>query len=156
MAIDVISRHKKQKGGDNVAVQGQHKSGHYQNSRLDDSLRGLKSKSRPRRRIGGFMMHQMKRFEQFGVVHGAVRPVKIGIVQQNKQEKRQHSVSRSVLIPIFVEHRMWPNDGVIKNHSNQRKHNKSQNRIENFALIVSRFLEFRLNFAGLFLIFFQT
>ena len=43
----------------------------------------MKSVRGPGGWIRGFVMNQMKYFEKFGVMHGPMCPVKVGIMQEN-------------------------------------------------------------------------
>jgi len=73
----------------------------------------MKGEGGPRRWIGAFVMHQMHGFKQAWVVHNAMRPVEIGIVDNQCHWDAEKKPPHRIVAEIAVD------EGIILNRMNE-------------------------------------
>jgi hypothetical protein len=67
----------------------------------------MKSISSPWRRVGGFVMHQMKNPENFWMMHQPVCPVKIGIMNDEHEWEGGIKIKQAMFINVVVKCSVW-------------------------------------------------
>ncbi len=73
---------------------------------FDNGFKGMKCHCCPRRRVGGQMVNFVKVRKQRALVHQSVRPIKVGVVNDKREEYREHKVSNAVIMNILIYHRV--------------------------------------------------
>ncbi len=63
----------------------------------------MKCEGSPRRWVGAFVVHQMHGFKQAWVVHNAMRPIEISIVDNQRCRDAEEKPPHRVIIKIAVD-----------------------------------------------------
>lgn len=113
------------------------KGKYIDDARLHHGLGRAKGKGGPRRWVGAFVVQQVKKLEQFGVVHEAVRNIKIGIVHEQHYRKDEDIVSGAVLAELAVKSSVRLDGGLVEHQGYQCKNNKSDKGVKHFAAIIA-------------------
>lgn len=103
---------------------------------LNDGFQRMKSKRSPRRWVRAFVMHQMHVFEDRFPMHGAVRPVEIGIMQNDQHWNAQPKIKLPIFAYIHVDGALTAFDQVQREHTYNGKHNNGTQRVKDFSLNV--------------------
>ena len=93
---------------------GNGKKKHCKDAGLYNRFQRMKGIRGPRRWINRFVVHQVQNAEQLFVMHDAVRPVEVGIVQQQHQRKRQEKIQPSMRFDVRVQRRVNGNSRYVQ------------------------------------------
>lgn len=137
MAVHIIDGHKHQKHHDVHKVDGDGKGKYIDDARLYHCFRRAEGKRGPRRWVGAFVVQQVKEFKQLGMVHEAVRKIKIRIVHEQHYRKDEDIVSSTVLAKCVVKSGVWLNSRVVEHQRHHCKNNKSDKGINHFAAVIA-------------------
>jgi hypothetical protein len=137
-------------------VQGVYGNGEQEDDEdpyFEDGFQWMECVCGPGRGIGGSVMHQVKQFEQFRVMHGAVHPVEIGVVQDQHDRERHEEPCPPVIRYIRVECGVW-SDIIIfqQEQGNQCKDQDGSDGEAYFPQVVFVFREFALDLPAGFLL----
>lgn len=108
---------------------------HCYDQRLQNGFKGMKGIGCPGRWIGGFMMDEVYVLENFGMMHEAMRPVEIGIMEEEHPDKSEEVIGLAVLMDVIVEVGVRFQDGE-GDHAHGGKDAHRDGGIKNIPLIV--------------------
>lgn len=96
--------------------------------------------SRPRRWAGRFMVYQVKKLKQFGMVHHPVCPIEVSVVDDEHEREGQKEINPAMVADVLVELRVGPY-GIVGEENNRQcaKDQNGNHRIENISPMVGHF-----------------
>ena len=98
MTVDIVDDHKQKKQDHMGLMQRQTHYKQGEDANLHQGLPRVKRIRRPRRGIGGLVVNAMHPFVEPRKVHQPVRPIKIGIMQKQKDRKNQEIIKPTPLV----------------------------------------------------------
>ena len=84
-------------------VKRHHQYNHRNHADFQDSLKRMKRQGSQRRWVPGQVVYPVQHGKQTGVVHHAVHPVKIGVVQKHQEPKGKEQIAPAVFAHIEVD-----------------------------------------------------
>jgi hypothetical protein len=135
--IYIIDRHKYQKSHDMHKMDGDGKGKYIDNTRLHHGFRRAKGKRSPGRRVGTFVVQEVKEFEQFGMVHQAVRKIEIGVMHQQHHQKYQYIIRGTVFSKLGIKSSVGLDGRVVEHQRHQCKYEKSDDGKKHFAAVIA-------------------
>jgi hypothetical protein len=88
----------------------------------------MKRKRSPRRRVNRIVVNSVNELEYRGLMHPAVRPIEIGLVQKKGNENTREKISPSILGNIQIDLRVTRFPRPEKEDSGERKNDATHNR----------------------------
>lgn len=137
MAIYIVQGHEYQKHHDVRKMDGNGKGKYIDDARLHHGLGRAKGKGGPRGWVGAFVVQQVKELEELGMVHEAVRNIKIRIVHEQHHGKDEEIVRGTMLAQLCIKSSMRLDNGVVEHQRHQGKNYKRDTGIHHFPPVIA-------------------
>lgn len=146
VAIYIVQRHEYQKYHDVRKMNGDGKGKYIDDARFYHGFGGTKGKRGPRRWVRAFVVQQVKEFKQLGMVHEAVRKIKIRIVHKQHHRKDEDIIGSAVFAEMAVKSSVWFDRRMVEHQWYQGKNNEGDERENHFAAVIAALWPTCLNF----------
>lgn len=146
MAIDIVDHHDEQKEGDGQGMHGHDKCNHHDDSGFDHCFQWVESKGRPGRWIHREMMDFMENGKEFGVVHEAMGPIEVRIVNHQHDQDADYEIAGTEILPPGIQLSIRSNGSHEEPIADGGEDDRGDQRIENFTQVVSILRKPGLNF----------
>ena len=122
VTVNIVNDHEQEEEGQMKLVNGDGKQEDDNNTYFHEGFQRVKGIGSPGGGVNGFMVYQMENAEQCGMMHQAMGPVKISIMDEQHERECHPEIKNTMLMYIGIVSGIGPNGVVF----DQQEWNKTE------------------------------